>query len=78
LSALELSQPHPDFSFGESFDLWPERDVKFQIRGSATNILNHPSLGQPGNNAIGGGESAQVTGVTVGGRTWELYGRLSF
>jgi hypothetical protein len=67
-----------DFSFGKSFDLWPERDVKFQIRGSATNILNHPSFGQPGNNAIGGGQSAQVTGVTVGGRTWELYGRLSF
>lgn len=67
-----------NFSIGKSFDVWPDRDVKFQIRGMATNIFNHPSFGQPGNNAIGSGESAQITGVTVGGRTWELYGRFSF
>lgn len=67
-----------NFSAGKSFDLWPERNVKFQFRAMATNILNHPSFGQPGNNAIGGGESAQITGVTIGGRTWEMYGRISF
>lgn len=67
-----------NFSMGKSFDLWPERGVKFEIRGMATNIFNHPSFGQPGNNAIGNGESATITGVTVGGRTWEMYGRLSF
>ncbi len=68
-----------NFSLGKSFDLWPERGVKFQVRGSATNILNHPSFGQPGGNVIGSGANeAQVTGTTVGGRTWEMYGRISF
>jgi hypothetical protein len=67
-----------NFSLGKSFDLWTERGVKFEIRGMATNIFNHPSWGQPGNNAIGSGQSAQITGVTVGGRVWEMYGRLSF
>lgn len=67
-----------NFSVGKTFDLWPERDVKFQIRGDARNILNHPSFGQPGNNAIGSGQSAQITGVTVGGRAWQIYARMSF
>jgi hypothetical protein len=68
-----------NFSAGKSFDLWPERGVKFQIRGSATNILNHPSFGQPGGNVIGGPPGqAEITSTTVGGRTWEMYGRLSF
>jgi hypothetical protein len=68
-----------NFSFGKSFDLWPDRGVKFQIRGDATNILNHPSFGQPGNNVMGGSDaSAKITGVTVGGRKWQLYGRFSF
>jgi hypothetical protein len=71
-----------NFSLGKSFDLWPERGVKFQIRGSATNILNHPSFGQPGG-VVGGPASdeqnqANIRSTTVGGRTWELYGRLSF
>jgi len=68
-----------NFSFGKSFDLWPERDVKFQIRGDATNVLNHPSFAQSGNNVVGGTDaSSQITGVTVGGRSWQIYGRLSF
>jgi hypothetical protein len=80
-----------NFSLGKSFDVWPEKNMQFQIRGSATNILNHPSFGQPGGNVIGGpsndytysgktvtGTQAQITGTTVGGRTWEMYGRFSF
>jgi hypothetical protein len=67
-----------NFSLGKVFDLWPERGVQLQIRADATNVLNHPSFGQPGNNAIGSGESAQITGVNVGGRTMQLYGRISF
>ncbi len=68
-----------NFQAGKSFDLWPERNVKFQIRGSATNILNHPSFAQPGGNVIGAGAGqAVVSGTTVSGRTWEMYGRLSF
>jgi hypothetical protein len=65
-------------SLGKTFDLWPERGVKFQLRADAGNVLNHPSFGQPGNNAIGPGQSAQITGVTVGGRQIQLYGRISF
>jgi hypothetical protein len=71
-----------NFAFGKSFDLWPERNVKFQIRASASNILNHPSFGQPGT-TLGGNPSseqggANINSVTIGGRHWEMYGRLSF
>jgi Carboxypeptidase regulatory-like domain/TonB dependent receptor len=65
-------------SLGKTFDVWPERGVKMQFRADATNVLNHPSFGQPGNNAIGNGQSAQITGVTVGGRAMQIYARLSF
>jgi hypothetical protein len=65
-------------SLGKVFAIWPERGINLEIRGEATNVLNHPSFGQPGNNAIGQGESAQITGTTVGGRTMQLYGRISF
>jgi hypothetical protein len=63
---------------GKTFTLWPERDVQMHIEGEAFNLFNHPSFGQPGNNAIGPGESAQITGVTVGGRTMQLYGKITF
>jgi hypothetical protein len=72
-----------NFSAGKTFDLWPERGVKFEIRGDATNILNHPSFGQPGmvGNAgqqIGSGVLPSITSVTISGRAWQIYGRLSF
>jgi hypothetical protein len=71
-----------NFAIGKGFDLWPDRNVQLQIRGSANNILNHPSFGQPGT-TLGGPPSgeiggAQINTVTIGGRTWEMYGRLSF
>ncbi|MGB7136025.1 MAG: carboxypeptidase-like regulatory domain-containing protein [Acidobacteriaceae bacterium] len=65
-------------SLGKVFALWPEHGVNLEIRGEAFNVLNHPSFGQPGNNAIGPGESAQITGVTVGGRSMQLFGRINF
>jgi Carboxypeptidase regulatory-like domain/TonB dependent receptor len=65
-------------SLGKTFAVWPEQGVKLQIRADAGNVLNHPSFGQPGNNAIGPGESANITSTTVGGRQIQLYGRLSF
>lgn len=65
-------------SLGKTFNIYPERGIQLQIRAEANNVLNHPSFGQPGNNAIGPGESAQITGVTVGGRAMQLYGRISF
>lgn len=65
-------------ALGKTFDLYPERGIKLEVRGEAFNVLNHPSFGNPGNNAIGPGQSAQVTGVTIGGRTMQLYGRITF
>ena len=65
-------------SLGKTFDIWPERGVKLQIRADAGNVLNHPSFGQPGNNAIGPGQTAIITSTTVGGRQIQLYGRISF
>ena len=67
-----------NFSLGKTFDVLPDRGVKFQFRAEATNILNHPSFGQPGNNAIGTNAPEQITGVTIGGRTVEMVGRISF
>jgi hypothetical protein len=67
-----------NFSLGKSFDIWREKGVQLQIRGDATNVLNHPSFGQPANNAIGQGQSAQIRTTTIGGRNMQLYTRLSF
>jgi Carboxypeptidase regulatory-like domain len=66
-----------NFSLGKSFTLWPDRGVTFQIRADTTNIFNHPSFKQP-DTTIGPGGDAKITGVTVGGRSMQLYGRLSF
>jgi carboxypeptidase family protein len=63
---------------GKTFDIWPDRGLKFEVRADAFNVLNHPSFGNPGNNAIGSGQSAQITGVTVGGRSVQLYGKITF
>jgi Carboxypeptidase regulatory-like domain/TonB dependent receptor len=65
-------------SLGKSFNIWPERGVQLQIRADATNVVNHPSFGQPGNNAIGNGATAEITSTTIGGRAMQLYARISF
>ncbi len=67
-----------NFALGKSFDLWPERGVKFQIRASADNVLNHPSFGQPGRNVGYSADSSAITSTTINGRALEFYGRLSF
>jgi Carboxypeptidase regulatory-like domain len=67
-----------NFAAGKSFDLYPEKGIKFQFRAEATNILNHPSFAQPGPNTIGSSSPEQITGVTVGGREWEMVGHLTF
>src|SRR5580700_230450 len=67
-----------DFALGKSFDLWPERGVKLQIRASANNVLNHPSFGQPGRNVGYSADSSAITSTTINGRDMELYGRVSF
>ena len=65
-------------SVGKTFDVWPDRGVKLLFRADAGNVLNHASFGQPGNNAIGPGQTANITSTTVGGRQIQLYGRISF
>jgi hypothetical protein len=67
-----------NFAFGKSFDVVPDRGIKFQIRAEATNIINHPSFGQPGNNQISTNAPEQITSTTVGGRVWQMVGRISF
>lgn len=67
-----------NFSLGKSFAIVPDRGINFQFRAEATNILNHPSFGQPGNNQIGNNAPETITGVTIGGRVWEMVGRISF
>ncbi|HEY5254264.1 MAG TPA: carboxypeptidase-like regulatory domain-containing protein [Acidobacteriaceae bacterium] len=64
-----------NFSLGKNFPIW--RQVVLQIRGDATNVFNHPSFGLP-NAVIGSGQEGQIKTVTVGGRTMQLYGRISF
>ena len=69
-----------NMALGKTFALWPAHNVNFELRANATNVLNHPSFGQPGT-VIGPGANQPViniTSVTVGGRTMELYGRITF
>jgi hypothetical protein len=67
-----------NFSFGKTFPIVPERNVNFELRGDSQNVLNHPSFGQPNGTAVGTGTLTNITSTTVGGRTWQIYGRLSF
>ncbi len=62
-------------SLGKDFPIW--RQVVLNIRADATNVLNHPSFAQP-DNLIGSGHTGQITGVTVGGRSMQIYGQISF
>jgi hypothetical protein len=64
-----------NFSLGKNFIIW--RQVNFQLRGDATNLLKHPSFSQPNNN-IGSSQAGQITGTTVGGRNMQISGRLTF
>jgi hypothetical protein len=66
---------------GKTFHIW--ENVNFEIRASAKNVINHPSFDAPGNqsssgNVIDGGTDGVINKVTVGGRTMQIYGRISF
>ncbi len=77
-----------NLSAGKEFSIWEQ--VKFQLRCDATNAFNHPSFGAipTGNNGnfglTGGGPGLPFTGnailnsTTVGGRSAQLSGRITF
>ena len=64
-----------NFSLGKNFHIW-EKGI-FQLRADSSNVFNHPSFGLP-DSTIGPGHNAQIRSVTVGGRTVEILGKLSF
>ena len=73
-----------DLSFGKTFSL-PWEGIKFQIRADAMNALNHPSFGIPQTSLSGASGVGQpftnptnITWTTVGGRTVQLEGRITF
>jgi hypothetical protein len=64
----------PNLALGKTFNV-TER-VHVEIRGEAENVLNHPSFGFPNENLSSGGSN--ITSTTVGGRTMQLFGKVSF
>lgn len=78
LNVFNLSG-HKEFSL-------PWESVKFQFRADATNAFNHASFSSPnvglanpnGSGVFSSANGQQFTGVTVGGRTLQLAGRLTF
>jgi hypothetical protein len=62
-------------SIRKSFRIY-ER-VSFDLAANATNLVNHPSFGQP-DASIGTGHHGQITTVGEGGRVWELVGHVRF
>jgi Carboxypeptidase regulatory-like domain len=71
-----------NLSASKTFSIW--EDVKFQIRGDATNAFNHPSFSLPNSSLVCSTpgtpctSTANITGVSQGGRTMQLGARLSF
>jgi hypothetical protein len=81
-----------DMSFGKTFDI--HESVKFQIRMDATNAFNHANFSLPGGGITGlsafsgqvvgqaylptAAGAQQISGLTNGGRTVQLAGRLEF
>lgn len=63
-----------NLALGKTFSVTEK--VHVEIRGEAQNFPNHASFGFPNENLSSGG--SQITSTTVGGRTMQLYGRVSF
>ncbi len=66
-----------DFSMAKSFMLPRFERGRLQLRLDATNVINHPSFGNP-NASIGTPNAGIITTTTVGGRVVQLGARLSF
>jgi hypothetical protein len=52
-------------------------NIGLDFSANATNVLNHPSFGQP-DGTIGPGHTATIRSLTVGGRSMELVGKIIF
>ena len=63
-------------SVHKRFPIVGER-VGFDFSANATNVLNHPSFGQP-DSSIGQGHTATIRSLVVGGRTMEFVGKIIF
>jgi hypothetical protein len=64
-----------NFSLGKNFNIWEK--TTFLLRIDASNVLNHPSFGQPNAN-WGPGQISSISSVTDGGRSAEILGKISF
>lgn len=71
-----------NLSAGKTFTIWRETSV--QIRGDATNAFNHASFGLPNSGltctdpGVPCTSAANITGLTVGGRSMQLGARFAF
>jgi hypothetical protein len=76
-----------NLSAGKNFALGDK--VSMEIRADASNAFNHPSFGLPNFGLVSGGDGStdatpffgsptNITTTTVGGRTMQLMGRISF
>lgn len=61
-------------SLAKTFHIW--ESVNFETSISAVNVINHPSFGPPSQDVNQGGGVISTT--TVGGRTMQLSGRLTY
>ena len=66
-----------DLSMGKNLRMPRWEKAVLQLRFDATNVINHPSFGNP-NASIGGASVGKITSTTIGGRTLQLGGRFSF
>ncbi|MGC2161963.1 MAG: TonB-dependent receptor [Silvibacterium sp.] len=77
-----------NLSAGKTFFL-PWEGVQFQIRADATNAFNHASFSPPSTTTLSGSAGAgqpytytagqqQISGTTVGGRSVQIQGRITF
>jgi hypothetical protein len=63
-------------AIGKTFHI-PWEGIGLEIRASAQNVLNHPAFDNP-NASIGDPNAGIINSLKVGGRTMQLYGRISF
>ena len=51
--------------------------LQFSLSASFANLFNHPAFGQP-DLLIGPGHNGTINSVTIGGRSGQLVGKITF